>query len=174
MGREGMGSHAPGGQLRFGEAGADSHRGPEQEGGHGEEGAAGHSPRSPSSPSTEGNESEQSEVKACAGRREAGNGRGGSLSTVPGDGCCVEPGGPCPALERGGAGSGLVWPVSGRCPGPSFQEGCTPPGAPVSLHASPLEEGHFFELHAWLSPDCAQTPQGRSGKIQSKPNTDIK
>lgn len=115
-----------------------------------------------------------SEVKACTGRREAGNGRGGSLSTVPGDGCCVEPGGPCPALERGGAGSCLVWPVSGRCPGPSFQEGCAPPGPPVSLHASPLEEGHVFELHTWPSPDCAQTPQGRSGKIQSKPNTDIK
>lgn len=115
-----------------------------------------------------------SEVKACAGRRDAGNGRRGSLSTVPSDGCGAEPGGPCPALERGGAGSCLVRPVSGAALGPHSRRGA-PHQGPQSPSMPPLlEEGHFFELHAWPSPDCAQTPQGRRGKIQSKPNTDIK
>lgn len=160
----------------MGAAGADSHRGPEQEGGHGEEGAAGRSPRVTLLP-------EQREMRAegaergesmLGQEREAGNGRRGSLGTVPSDGFCVEPRGPCTALERGGAGSCLVWSVSEACPGPSFQEGCAPPEPPSPSMPPLLEEGHFAELHAWPSPDCAQTPQGRRGKIQSKPNTDIK
>lgn len=132
----------------LGEAGADSHRGPEQEGGHGEEGVRAAAPGHLPPGARREMRASGSEVKACAGRREAGNGRRGSLSTVPSDGCCVEPGGPCPALERRSAGSGLIRPVSEGCPEPSFQEGCAPPGPPVSLHAFALEEGHFFELHA--------------------------
>lgn len=49
-----------------------------------------------------------------------------------------------------------------------------PEGAPPVLPAPQrLEKGHLFELHAWPSPDCAQTPQGEEEKLQNKPNTDI-
>lgn len=119
----------------LGEAGADSHRGPEQKGGHGEEGAAGRSPTVTLLPE-HGGKCECKRGEACAGRRERPGMAGEGLSTVPSDGCCVELGGPCTALERGGAGICLVRSVSEGCPGPSFQEGCAPlepPSLPACL-----------------------------------------
>lgn len=87
----------------------------------------------------------------------------------------MEPTGPFTELEGNGAGGGhcLAWSVSSH-PGPSFQEGRARGGTPVLPAPQRLEKGHLFELHAWPSPDCAQTPPGKEEKLQNKPNTDLK